>query len=139
MTSDTIKRLQNRKFISKSELEQIISLVYNARLKGPVNDDLEDALVTKLGEWGETTRFEQAWLDQVLSGKLLVWLSTDRRKIEFHAPLEGGSSLTRGPNRESASLRDRAASPSEPVLRSPDVMREESGPRNPTDGEGTLQ
>lgn len=139
MTSDTINRLENCKFISKSESEQIISLVFNARLKGPVNDDLEDALVTKLGEWGETTRFEQARLDQVLSGRLLVRLSTDLRKLEFHAPLEGVGRSTRGQNRESTPLRDLRASPSEPVLRSPDVTREKSGPRNPTDGEDTLQ
>ena len=138
MTSKATERLENRKFISKSEVKQIISCVIDARLNGPDSNDLENALITKIGEWAETTRFEQARLDQVLSKRLLVRLTTDRRKLEFHAPLEEDSRSTRGPNRESASLCDRTASLSEPFLRSPDLTREKSGPRNPTNGEDTL-
>ena len=86
MTPDAIEKLQNRKFVSNSEANQLERCVFNARLNGPESSDREDALATKLGDWAETTRFEQKRLDQVLSGKLLVRLSTDRRKLEFHAP-----------------------------------------------------
>jgi hypothetical protein len=129
MTQDTIERLENRKFISKSEADQIIACVLNAWLRGPGSSDLEDILLTKIGEWADTTGFEQARLDQVLSGKLLVRLSTDRRNLEFHAPFEGDGRWTSRPNPESASLGDPTASPSEPFLGSPD----------PTDGEDTIQ
>jgi hypothetical protein len=129
MTSKASERLENRKFISKSEAKQLILRVVEAQLKGPESNDLEDTLITKLGEWADTTRFDQARLDQVLSGRLLVRLNTDCQKLEFHAPLEGDSRSTRGPNREHASLRDHTASLSESFFR----------PLNPTDGEDTLQ
>jgi hypothetical protein len=129
MTQDTIEKLKNRKFISESEADQIVLCVLNAWLRGPESSDMENALLTKIGEWADTTRFEQARLDQVLSGKLFVRLSTDRRKLEFHAPLEGDVRLIPKTNPEPASLGDPTASPSEPFLWSPD----------PTDGEDTLQ
>ena len=138
MDLDAIKKLRQRRIISQREEAQLESFLMNA-YETLMNYDVWERLFIKVSQWVETTRFEQARLDQVLSGKLLVWLSADRRKLEFHAPLEGDSSSTRGPNREPAPLRDRAASLSEPVLRSLDVTREESGPRNPTDGEDTNQ
>ncbi len=86
MTTETIERLKGRKFISETEANRLVLCVVNAHLGGPDWSDLENALITKLGDWADATRFEQARLNQVLSGELLVRLSTDRRKIEFHAP-----------------------------------------------------
>ncbi len=90
---DAIEKLGQRRIISQDEATQLTSAVFDA-YPGSVDDNLLDQLFIKVSECVETVKFEQARLDQILAGKLLVRLSTNCRNLEYFAPVlaEDGSS-----------------------------------------------
>lgn len=82
---DAIEKLRQRRIISDSEAGQLTSSLFNSCDRSSGDEQL-NRLFIKVSEWVEATKFDQSRLDQVLAGRLLVRLNTNRRSLEFYAP-----------------------------------------------------